>query len=95
MCILSSQKTPTVRGVITDSYETIKGGDYSQLLFDKGDGIVSYVSATELPGGKDKWMKHVVGIEESSHGHVSLLGDLSTVRKCLEKLYPVEEKEGS
>lgn len=83
MTILTSHKTPTVRGVITDSYQTIPDDDYSRLLFGAGDGIVLYDSATELPG---LWGNHLKGIVESKMGHVSLLGDLEAVKKSLKGL---------
>lgn len=87
MVVLTSQKTPTVRGVLSPTYDAIKTGHYEHLLFGEGDGIVLYDSARELPGGEGRWMRHLKGVEESSHGHVSLLGDLGGVRRCLEKLY--------
>ena len=87
MCILTSQKTATVRGVISPSYESIPVEPYDHLLFGAGDGIVLYESAKRLPGGPDRWNRHLVGVEESQHGHVSLLGDLDGIRRCLGKLY--------
>ncbi|KAK4691350.1 hypothetical protein P7C70_g9369, partial [Phenoliferia sp. Uapishka_3] len=87
LCILTSQRTPTVRGVITPSYSAIPDNPYDQLLFAAGDGIVLFDSAKELPGGEDRWMKHLTAVEESVHGHVSLLGDLDAVRRCLVRLY--------
>lgn len=87
MVMLTSRKTPTVRGVITPSYDAIAPHFYDHLLYGEGDGIVLYDSAKSLPGGEDRWNRHLVGVEESTHGHVSLLGDLDAVRRCLAKLY--------
>lgn len=52
-----------------------------------GDGIVLYSSASSLPGGPDRWNKHLKGVVESSFGHVSLVGDVENIRKCLVELY--------
>ncbi|KAM0749622.1 hypothetical protein T439DRAFT_314947 [Meredithblackwellia eburnea MCA 4105] len=94
LCILASQKTATVRGVLASSYETIHSNMYEQLLFGAGDGIVCYDSARSLPGPVATpcntpvgWNSHLKGVVESNFGHVSLLGDLQAVGKCLEKLW--------
>ncbi|KAI5481214.1 hypothetical protein MNV49_005649 [Pseudohyphozyma bogoriensis] len=88
MCILTSQRTPTVRGVMTTSYDSIKDENYDHLLFGPGDGIVLYESAKSLPG---RWQNGLVGVEESVHGHVSLLGDLDGVRRCMARLHAARE----
>ncbi|GAA5931518.1 hypothetical protein JCM10213_003131 [Rhodosporidiobolus nylandii] len=100
IAVLSSRSTATVRGVLSTSRETIAEEGYDRLLWAEGDGIVLWESATRLPGdpevrggkrgekeGGDGWMDHLKGCVESQHGHVSLLGDLDGVRKCLELLY--------
>ena len=107
MALLTSRKTPTVRGVIAKDRASIKTDPYEDLLWDEGecplhsisqsyvlnlasstgDGIVLHASSSSLPGGPDRWNKHVKGIVESNHGHVSLVGDVNSVRQCLVKLY--------
>ncbi|GAA5979250.1 hypothetical protein JCM11641_001973 [Rhodosporidiobolus odoratus] len=98
IAILSSRSTPTVRGVLSTSASTIITEGYDRLLWGEGDGIVLFETATRLPGdpevwggkrGRDhgKWQEHLKGVVESQNGHVSLLGDLDGVRKCLELLY--------
>lgn len=81
--LLISQRTPTVRGVMSTSHNTIASSPYSHLLWGEGDGIVLHSSASVLPGG---WGKEVKGVVESGFGHVSLLGDLEGVRKALRLL---------
>ncbi|KAK4052319.1 hypothetical protein OIO90_004400 [Microbotryomycetes sp. JL221] len=85
--LLTSRKTPTVRGCIMPSRSSIASTQYTDLLFDEGDGIVLYSSASSLPSGPDKWNKHVKGVVESNFGHVSLIGDLGAIRQCLHLLY--------
>ncbi|GAA6036230.1 hypothetical protein JCM8097_006847 [Rhodosporidiobolus ruineniae] len=98
IAVLTSRSTATVRGVLSTSHDTIATEGYERLLWAEGDGIVLYESASRLPGdpevrgkkrgeGDDKWMGHLKGVVESSHGHVSLLGDLDAVRKCVTMLY--------
>lgn len=84
IAIITSRKTPTVRGVqLSTETSTIRSAaeTYEHLLFGEGDGIVTFQSARTLPG---QWNNHLRGVEESGFGHVSLLGDLDTVRKALE-----------
>lgn len=100
LAVLTSSKTPTVRGVLVSSREAIVKEGYERLLWAEGDGIVLHQSAIRLPGDPevegrertgrpedDKWMVHLQGVVETSHGHVGLLGDLDGVRKGLELLY--------
>ncbi|ORY85950.1 hypothetical protein BCR35DRAFT_324595 [Leucosporidium creatinivorum] len=87
LVLLTSKKTPTVRGVIARSRESIKEDPYEELLWDEGDGIVLHSSASILPGGPSRWTKHLKGEVESNYGHVSLVGDVDSIRKCLVKLY--------
>ncbi|KAL8291586.1 hypothetical protein RQP46_002564 [Phenoliferia psychrophenolica] len=49
MCILTSQKTATVRGVISPSYDSIAANPYDHLLFGAGDGIVLSPSTVVAP----------------------------------------------
>ncbi|GAA6015462.1 hypothetical protein JCM10207_008603 [Rhodosporidiobolus poonsookiae] len=98
IAILTSRATPTVRGVLASSRDKIAEEGYDKLLWAEGDGIVLYESASRLPGdpevrgkqrgqGDDRWQGHLKGVVESTHGHVSLLGDLDSVRQCLNLLY--------
>ncbi|GAA5862117.1 hypothetical protein JCM3774_006180 [Rhodotorula dairenensis] len=100
MTIITSRKTPTVRGILVTSRERIACEGYDRLLWAEGDGIVLYESATRLPGdpeldgrqrtgdpANDRWHAHLRGIVETNHGHVGMLGDLDAVRKCFELLY--------
>lgn len=52
-----------------------------------GDGIVLHSSASALPGGPERWTRHLKGEVESNYGHVSLVGDVDGIKKCLVKLY--------
>ncbi|BGP58015.1 hypothetical protein JCM8202v2_005672 [Rhodotorula sphaerocarpa] len=100
MTILTSRKTPTVRGVLVSSREAIAQEGYERLLWAEGDGIVLYESSTRLPGDpeldgrkrtgdplNDRWHAHLKGVVETSNGHVGMLGDLDGVRQCFELLY--------
>ncbi|GAA5966565.1 hypothetical protein JCM21900_005505 [Sporobolomyces salmonicolor] len=104
IALVSSRRTPTVRGVLATSHAAIPQEGYEKLLWDEGDGIVLWESATRLPGAKavrkgddarggggakaDGWSRHVTGVVESSNGHLGLLGDLDAVRRALECIYP-------
>jgi hypothetical protein len=81
IAIIASDKTATVKGCYVDSIQDIKKGDYSRLLYAEGDGIVLYESALALP---ESWKGQLKGTINSSHGHVSLLGDLKSVGQALE-----------
>ncbi|KAK4048407.1 hypothetical protein OIV83_004753 [Microbotryomycetes sp. JL201] len=85
--LLTSRKTPTVRGCIMPSRSAIATTQYTDLLFDEGDGIVLYSSSSSLPSGPNKWNRHVKAVVESTFGHVSLIGDLSAIKQCLHELY--------
>ncbi|GAA5990400.1 hypothetical protein JCM10908_007353 [Rhodotorula pacifica] len=100
MTIITSRKTPTVRGILVTSKEDIAREGYERLLWAEGDGIVLYESAARLPGdpelegrkrtgepANDRWHAHLRGVVETHHGHVGMLGDLDAVRKCFELLY--------
>ncbi|GAA5891620.1 hypothetical protein JCM8208_007344 [Rhodotorula glutinis] len=100
LAILTSHKTPTVRGVLVTSRDHIVSEGYERLLWAEGDGIVLHESAIRLPGDPevegrartgrpedDKWMVHLQGVVETTHGHVGLLGDLDGVRQGMQLLY--------
>ncbi|GAA5901425.1 hypothetical protein JCM5296_003006 [Sporobolomyces johnsonii] len=52
IALISSRRTPTVRGVLATSHAAIPQEGYEKLLWDEGDGIVLWESATRLPGAK-------------------------------------------
>ncbi|SGY12059.1 BQ5605_C011g06374 [Microbotryum silenes-dioicae] len=83
IALITSRKTATARGIVTDSYDTIASTPYTRLLFGEGDGIVTYESASSLPG---PWNDLVKGVVESNFGHVSLLADIDAVARCFEAL---------
>lgn len=78
--VLTNSKIPTVRGVQVKSRASIPAEKYDSLLYAEGDGIVTYDSARTLPG---RWGKQLRGVVETSHGHVAMLSDLSSVRKAI------------
>jgi hypothetical protein len=84
LAIIASDKTATVKGCYVDSIQDIERGDYSRRLYAEGGGIVLYESAIALP---ESWKGQLEGIVNSSHGHVSLLGDLKSVGKALEMVW--------
>ena len=78
--VLYSRSTPTVYGARVSSREQIKHENaYDDLAFAAGDGVV-LASASMLPP-----CYRIIrgGLVESERGHVSLLGDLEGVGKCL------------
>lgn len=78
--IIYSKNTPTVVGAYVRDREAIKHADaYDNLAFASGDGVV-LARAAQLPEGY-KLCKQ--GMAESDRGHVTLLGDLEAVGKCL------------
>ncbi|SCV73144.1 BQ2448_7069 [Microbotryum intermedium] len=83
IALITSRKTATARGIVADSYDTISSTPYTRLLFGEGDGIVTYESASSLPG---QWNTLVKGVVESNFGHVSLLADIDSVAKCFDAL---------
>ena len=78
--VLYGRSTPTVYGARVSSREQIKHEDaYDDLAFAAGDGVV-LASASMLP---PSYRIIKGGLVESERGHVSLLGDLEGVGKCL------------
>ncbi|GAA5930718.1 uncharacterized protein JCM15063_002439 [Sporobolomyces koalae] len=78
--VITNSKIPTVRGVQVKNRQTIPIEKYDSLLYAGGDGIVTYDSAITLPG---PWANLLRGVVETSHGHVAMLADISTVRKAI------------
>lgn len=78
--VIYGKSTPTVFGAKVASREAIKHADaYDELAFASGDGVV-LARAAMLPEG---YQVVKGGIVSSDRGHVTLLGDLEAVGKCL------------
>ncbi|KAF2084897.1 hypothetical protein K490DRAFT_48164 [Saccharata proteae CBS 121410] len=78
--VIYGKSTPTVYGARVDGREGIKHADaYDELAFASGDGVV-LARAAMVPEGYS-----VVrgGVVSSDRGHVTLLGDLEAVGRCL------------
>jgi hypothetical protein len=80
IALIYGKSTPTVYGAKVESREAIKRADvYDELAFASGDGVV-LARAAMVPKGYS-----VVrgGVVSSDRGHVTLLGDLEAVGRCL------------
>ncbi|KAF2728614.1 hypothetical protein EJ04DRAFT_516485 [Polyplosphaeria fusca] len=80
IALIYGKSTPTVYGAKVESREAIKRIDaYDELAFASGDGVV-LARAAMVPDGYS-----VVrgGVVSSDRGHVTLLGDLEAVGRCL------------
>lgn len=78
--VIYGKSTPTVYGAKVDGREGIKHADaYDELAFASGDGVV-LARAAMLPEG---YRTAKGGIVASERGHVTLLGDLEAVGRCL------------
>ncbi|KAI2480006.1 hypothetical protein Ptr902_08187 [Pyrenophora tritici-repentis] len=80
IALIYGKSTPTVYGAKVESKELIKRADcYDELAFASGDGVV-LARAAMVPEGYS-----VVrgGVVSSDRGHVTLLGDLEAVGRCL------------
>ncbi|KAF2259317.1 hypothetical protein CC78DRAFT_71384 [Lojkania enalia] len=80
IALIYGKSTPTVFGAKVESKEAIKRVDaYDELAFASGDGVV-LARAAMVPSGYS-----VVkgGVVSSERGHVTLLGDLEAVGRCL------------
>ncbi|KAF1828296.1 hypothetical protein BDW02DRAFT_538392, partial [Decorospora gaudefroyi] len=80
IALIYGKSTPTVYGAKVESREAIKRADvYDELAFASGDGVV-LAKAAMVPEGYS-----VVrgGVVSSDRGHVTLLGDLEAVGRCL------------
>jgi pimeloyl-ACP methyl ester carboxylesterase len=87
--VLYTKSVPTVYGARVSSREAIKTVDaYDDLAFAAGDGVC-LARAAMLPKG---YMLVKGGLLESERGHVSLLGDLEGVGRCLRALIEAREK---
>ncbi|KAH7401227.1 hypothetical protein BKA66DRAFT_405264 [Pyrenochaeta sp. MPI-SDFR-AT-0127] len=80
IALIYGKSTPTVYGAKVESREVINRADvYDELAFASGDGVV-LAKAAMVPDGYS-----VVkgGVVSSDRGHVTLLGDLEAVGRCL------------
>ncbi|KAF2843771.1 hypothetical protein M501DRAFT_924187 [Patellaria atrata CBS 101060] len=80
IAVIYGKSVPTVYGAKVDGREGIKRADaYDELAFASGDGVV-LARAAMVPEGYP-----VVrgGVVSSDRGHVTLLGDLEAVGRCL------------
>ncbi|KAF1914475.1 hypothetical protein BDU57DRAFT_295474 [Ampelomyces quisqualis] len=80
IALIYGKATPTVCGAKVESREAIARADcYDELAFASGDGVV-LARAAMVPEGYS-----VVrgGVVSSDRGHITLLGDLEAVGRCL------------
>lgn len=87
--VIYGKTTPTVYGAKVTSREAIKHASaYDNLAFASGDGVV-LAKAAMLPDGY-----HVArgGLVSSERGHVTLLGDLEAVGRCLRAVQAARRK---
>ncbi|KAF1343943.1 hypothetical protein BDV97DRAFT_363470 [Delphinella strobiligena] len=90
VAVIYGKTTPTVYGAHVVSREAIKHADaYDNLAFASGDGVV-LARAAMLPEG---YPAAKGGIVSSDRGHVTLLGDLEAVGKCLRSIQLERKKE--
>ncbi|KAM3422796.1 Uncharacterized protein BST61_g278 [Cercospora zeina] len=89
IAIIYGKTTPTVVGAKIDGIEGIKHADaYDELAFASGDGVV-LAKAAMAPKG---YRVARGGIVSSERGHVTLLGDLEAVGKCLNAIVSAGKK---
>ncbi|KAF1954833.1 hypothetical protein CC80DRAFT_416646 [Byssothecium circinans] len=89
IALIYGKSTPTVYGAKVESREAIKlTSAYDDLAFASGDGVVLAKSAM-VPKGYS-----VVrgGVVASERGHVTLLGDLEAIGKCLGAVIKARKK---
>lgn len=89
VAVIYGKTTPTVYGAHVVSREAIKHASaYDNLAFASGDGVV-LARAAMLPEG---YQASKGGIVSSERGHVTLLGDLDAVGKCLRSIQIARRK---
>jgi hypothetical protein len=80
IALMYGKSTPTVYGAKVESREVISRADvYDELAFASGDGVV-LARAAMVPKG---YAVVRGGVVSSDRGHVTLLGDLEGVGRCL------------
>ena len=81
--VIYGKSIPTVYGACVRDRDAIKRADaYDDLAFASGDGVV-LARAAQLPEG---YRACKGGVVSSDRGHISLLGDLEAVGRCLNAL---------
>ncbi|KAI4718325.1 hypothetical protein E4T48_05478 [Aureobasidium sp. EXF-10727] len=87
--VIYGKTTPTVYGAKVVSREAIKHASaYDNLAFASGDGVV-LAKAAMLPDG---YQVARGGLVSSERGHVTLLGDLEAVGRCLRAVQAARRK---
>ncbi|KAI5368225.1 putative alpha/Beta hydrolase [Septoria linicola] len=87
--VIYGKSTPTVVGAKVDGKDGIKHADcYDELAFASGDGVV-LAKAAMAPEG---YRTARGGIVSSERGHVTLLGDLEAVGRCLNAVIQARRK---
>lgn len=87
--VIYGKSTPTVYGAKVSGREGIKHADaYDNLAFASGDGVV-LARAAMVPEGYSVVKK---GVISSERGHVTLLGDLEAVGRCLGAIMEARRK---
>ncbi|TKA69342.1 hypothetical protein B0A55_08159 [Friedmanniomyces simplex] len=80
VAVIYGKSTPTVYGAKVNGREGIRHADaYDELAFASGDGVV-LARAAMVPEG---YTTAKGGVVSSERGHVTLLGDLEAVGRCL------------
>ena len=69
LALLTSGRTPSVRGAVVDSADAIRAGDYSRMSYAPGDGIITRRSATTLPGNWGDLLVHRDELAPVGHAH--------------------------
>ncbi|KAK3113617.1 hypothetical protein LTR53_008917 [Teratosphaeriaceae sp. CCFEE 6253] len=78
--VIYGKSTPTVYGAKVDGRDAIKHADaFDELAFASGDGVV-LAKASMVPEG---YTTARGGVISSERGHITLLGDLEAVGRCL------------
>jgi hypothetical protein len=84
IALMYGKSTPTVFGAKVESREAIARADvYDELAFASGDGVV-LAKAAMVPEG---YSVARGGVVSSDRGHVTLLGDLEGVGRCLNSIH--------
>ncbi|KAF2726385.1 hypothetical protein K431DRAFT_280418 [Polychaeton citri CBS 116435] len=87
--VIYGKSIPTVYGARVAGREAIKHADaYDDLAFASGDGVV-LARAAMLPEG---YKAVRGGVVSSERGHVTLLGDLEAVGRCLSAIATARER---
>ncbi|KAI6800958.1 hypothetical protein KC361_g2096 [Hortaea werneckii] len=89
--VIFGKSTPTVYGAKVAGREGIKHADaYDELAFASGDGVV-LARAAMVPEGYETVPG---GVVSSDRGHVTILGDLEAVGKCINAVVAARRGKG-